>query len=117
MNIASVAEQEEEKEKEKEKDRITVTRARIVGIRDDVDLIKANMQEIHTALLGSKITNDGGLVKRIVENEIRVEKLTLRIIEVENNQGKQGVNLSNNEKIGLGIFFALLAGLIAYLKK
>ena len=70
-----------------EQEEIVKTRAGIRLMKLDVIEIKAAMAEIHTALLGSALTHDGGLVKRIVENEIRLEKLTVKVAEIEKREG------------------------------
>ena len=100
-----------------EQEKINNTRIRISGIKDDVNLIKASMQEIHTALLGSHITQDGGLVKRIVENEIRVEKLALRITEIEKNEGSQKVLTGVAYTIGGAILLAIITALATHFLK
>ena len=100
-----------------EQDKINNTRVRISGIKDDVNLIKASMQEIHTALLGSQITQDGGLVKRIVENEIRVEKLALRVTEIEKNESSQKVLSGIMYTIGGAVLLAIITAVATHFLK
>lgn len=90
------------------------TRNGILGLREDMNLIKSSMQEVHTALLGSPITMDGGLVKRIVENEVRVEKLTIRIIEIEKREGNHQITTTIMWSIGGAILLALITALVTH---
>ena len=100
-----------------EQEKINNTRIRISGIKDDVNLIKSSMQEIHTALLGSPLTQDGGLVKRIVENEMRVEKLTIRIIDIERREGSNQVTTTVIWSVGGAILLAIITGIVTQLLK
>ena len=100
-----------------EQEKINNTRIRISNIKDDVYLIKANMQEIHTALLGSPLTQDGGLVKRIVENEMRIEKLAIRIIDIERREGSNKVTTTVIWSVGGAVLLAVITGLVARLLK
>lgn len=49
----------------------------------DIHSIKQGLEEISTALLGSKLTKDGGLVRRIDDLEHRAEELEEKIEEHE----------------------------------
>ena len=53
------------------------------GLREKVNIIIESQKEIHTALLGSILTGDGGLVRRMIETEMDVKKLAAQILEVE----------------------------------
>ena len=79
MNALALTEQEE----------VLKTRAGIRLMKQDVLGIKTDITEIKTALLGSQLTQDGGLVRRMVETEINVEKLAARMTEIEKWQALQ----------------------------
>lgn len=81
MDDAALTEQEE----------IKKTRRGIRLMKDDVDSIKIDITEIKTALLGSALTKDGGLIRKIIENESRIDKLTIRVSEIESSEGNKKV--------------------------
>lgn len=54
-------------------------KTRLLLMENDVGLIKQKVEEISTALLGSNLTKDGGLIKRIVELEIKSDLLEEKI--------------------------------------
>lgn len=100
-----------------EQEKIDTTRVRISGIKDDVNLIKASMLEIHIALLGSPLTKDGGLVARIIENESRIDKLTIRVSEIENREDKQNFYIAMIWGVGVAIILAGLGAIVSHFLK
>lgn len=77
----------------------------------DIHSIKQRMEEISVALLGSNLTKDGGLVKRIAELEIKNRELEEKIDEHEKRTAKMEVY----QKImwsTIGGFVVLIAKLI-----
>ena len=74
-----------------EHEEILKTRRGIRVMKDDVDSIKIDITEIKTALLGSALTQDGGLIRKIIENESRIDKLTIRVGELESSEGNKKV--------------------------
>ena len=118
MEAAALTEQEE----------INKTRAGIRLMKQDVLGIKTDITEIKTAILGSAMTQDGGLVKRMYENESRVDKMdirineiekemTRRINEIEKTQSVEKENSAKNWAIGIGIFLALVGAIAAVIFK
>lgn len=61
---------------------------RFLSMEKDIHEIKVGMKDISTALLGSQLTKDGGLVKRIIELEGIVEQLEGKISEQEKKTSK-----------------------------
>lgn len=57
----------------------------------DIHAIKQRMEEISVALLGSNLTKDGGLVKRIAELELRSEELEEKIREHEKKTARMEI--------------------------
>ena len=55
------------------------SRNEISEIKKDVSEIKQKTEQMFYALMGNELSKDGGLVKRIVDNEVEAEKLSLRI--------------------------------------
>ena len=72
-----------------EQEEILKTRAGIRLMKLDVIEIKSGLNLIKTALIGSELTQDGGLIKRVIETEINVENLAGRMAEVEKWQTLQ----------------------------
>jgi len=61
---------------EKQNSRLEAQNTRLEHHNLHVTEMKATLDTIQSALLGNPISNDGGLVKRIVEVETSVSKLT-----------------------------------------
>lgn len=61
---------------------------RFISMEQDIHEIKLGMKDISTALLGSPLTKDGGLVKRIVELELKAEILESKIEEQDKKTTK-----------------------------
>jgi hypothetical protein len=61
---------------------------RFISMEKDIHEIKVGMKDISMALLGSPLTKDGGLVKRIIELEGIVEQLEGKINEQEKKTSK-----------------------------
>lgn len=68
---------------------------RFLSMEQDIHSIKNKMDKIHAALVGSELTNDGGLVKRIIELEGRAEKLETKLDE----QDKKTIKIELYQKI------------------
>ncbi|MBC7510882.1 MAG: hypothetical protein H7320_19375 [Ferruginibacter sp.] len=66
-----------------EQEEILKTRTGIRLMKLDVIEIRTDLTLIKTAIVGNELTQDGGLVKRMYENESRVDKMDIRINEVE----------------------------------
>lgn len=56
-------------------------KTRLLLMENDVSLIKQRVEEISMALLGSSLTKDGGLVRRIVELELKADQLEEKMEE------------------------------------
>lgn len=95
-----------------EQEEIQKTRARIRLMKLDVDEIKSGLGEIKSALLGSALTQDGGLIKRVIENESRMDKLTIRVSEIERKESEQHVYIKILWTIA-GTVLVVLAGAVA----
>ena len=74
-----------------EQEEILKTRRGIRLMKMDVIEIKTDITSIKTALIGSELTQDGGLVKRMYETESRVDKMDVRLGILENNDEKKGI--------------------------
>ena len=74
-----------------EQEEIYKTRAGLRLMKVDVVEIRTDITLIKTALVGNDLTQDGGLVKRMYENESRVDKMDIRIGVLERNDEKKGI--------------------------
>jgi hypothetical protein len=52
-------------------------------LRKELYEIKGTLHLVHSALIGNPLTNDGGMVKRMVEAEERVENIEKKIISMD----------------------------------
>lgn len=111
-----------------EQEEINKTRVGIRLMKEDVLEIRSDITLIKTALVGNELTQDGGLIKRMYENERRVDKMdirmneiekemTARIFEIEKAQSVEKENSSKNWAIGIGIFLALVGAIVAVIFK
>ena len=94
-----------------EQEEINKTRAGIRLMKVDVIEIRTDITLIKTALVGNDLTQDGGLVKRMYENESRVDKMEIRIGVLERNDEKKGIYI----KILWTVAGAILGALLAFL--
>lgn len=65
-----------------------VTHQDIALIKTQVGDLSRTLNEVHTALVGNQMTRDGGLIQRVIDSESEVEKLKLRILELESKNSK-----------------------------
>jgi hypothetical protein len=89
----------------------------ITEIKSDVADIKKKLAEMYTALMGSSLTKDGGLVNRVIESENQIELLTLRITEIEKNGHKHKLYLSIIWAIGGAIGTSIILAIISHFIK
>lgn len=64
---------------------------RFISMERDIHSIKQGLEEISTALLGNRLTKDGGLVRRIDELEINDEKIESKIEELERKTARMEI--------------------------
>ena len=83
----------------------------------DVVEIRSDITSIKTALIGSEIGQDGGLVKRMYENESRVDKMDIRIGILERNDEKKGIYIKILWTIAGAILGALVVAITAHFIK
>ncbi len=76
-----------------EQTKVDASRDEISIILKDVVDIKMKLHEMYVALMGSPLSKDGGLVFRIVNNEVEIEKLNKRIDENVKNETKNALYL------------------------
>lgn len=70
-------------EQKEERYRAAVTQGDIREIKRDVTDLAQKVGEVHAALIGSSLVQDGGLVKRLKDCEDSVEVLRVKIDEAE----------------------------------
>lgn len=94
-----------------EQQEINKTRAGIRLMKQDVEEIKTGLDLIKTALLGSPLTQDGGLIKRVGEIERRQDKLTIEVSDIARREEKQSVYIKILWTIA-GTVLVLLTGAV-----
>lgn len=100
-----------------EQEEILKTRRGIRLMKMDVIEIKSDITSIKTALIGSELTQDGGLVKRLYENESRVDKLDIRILELERKEEKKSIYINILWTITGTVFGALVVATVSHFIK
>ena len=88
----------------------------IEEIRKELQKVQTKMDDIHSALIGNPITKDGGLVYRVIEGEVQIERLNDRINEVEEKQNNRMIELEKDKAkqgIYIGIIWACGGGLVS----
>ena len=68
-----------DKEQKEQQYRVAVTQGDIREIKRDVTELAVKVNDIHVAFIGSKLADDGGIMKRIKDLEEGVEKNKERI--------------------------------------
>lgn len=85
----------------------------ITEIKANVADIKSKLAEMYTALMGSSLTKDGGLVSRVLDSEHQIERLTTRIQNIEKNseKHKQLIQIiwTASGAVGGGIVIAIIS--------
>lgn len=81
-----------------------VTQGDIRRIKEDITQVTNQVQEVHHAVVGSKLGKDGGLVQRIIDCEQTLDEIRKQIRAIENQDNKR--------EIYVRIIWALAAGLI-----
>ena len=97
-----------------EQEEIYKTRAGLRLMKVDVVEIRSDITSIKTALIGSEIGQDGGLVKRMYENESRVDKMDIRIGILERNDEKKGIYIKILWTIAGAILGALVVAITTH---
>ena len=62
-------------------------------IKKDIHEIKLSNAEIHNVLVGSKLSNDGGLIRRVANSEIKIEKIEIEVDAIKKSEIKNNVYL------------------------
>ena len=100
-----------------EQEEVYKTRAGLRLMKVDVVEIRSDITSIKTALIGSEIGQDGGLVKRMYENESRVDKMDIRIGVLERNDEKKGIYIKILWTVAGAVAGALVVAITAHFIK
>ena len=100
-----------------EQEEVYKTRAGLRLMKVDVVEIKTDITLIKTALVGNDLTQDGGLVKRMYENESRVDKMDIRIGVLERNDEKKGIYIKILWTVAGAVAGALVVAITAHFIK
>ncbi len=85
-------------------------------IRQELKKVQTKMDDIHSALIGNPITKDGGLVYRVIEGEVQIQRLNDKIDEVEKKQNERMLDLEKDKAkqgIYIGIIWACAGGILS----
>lgn len=90
-----------------------VTQRDIQQIKTEVTNLSSKLTEVHTALVGSNMAKDGGLIQRVIdsENEVAALKKRVEIIEFEKKQDRFYI------KVIWGLGGTLIAFIFAFILK
>jgi hypothetical protein len=67
------------------------TRSDVHLIKNEITSMKLKMDILHNALVGSELSADGGLIKRIVEAEKEVVDLERRVLSLEKKENNNSL--------------------------
>jgi len=81
------------------------TRSDVHLIKNEITSIKLKLTILHNALVGSELTSDGGLIKRIIESEGDLDKLREKIYKLEKRDDSLALYVR--------IIWALVSGVVA----
>lgn len=65
-----------------------VTQQDIQQIKSQVSNLSEKLTEVHTALVGSNMARDGGLIQRVIDSESEVAALKKRIDDIESKNDR-----------------------------
>lgn len=86
------------------------------GMQDRIKGIENKMDKLYLALMGSDLTNDGGLVKRIIDLEVEVEKLKTEVEKDRKARIKTEVYVYFLWAVGGGLVVTIVSRVIELLK-
>lgn len=89
---------------------VAVTQGDIRTIKREVEIVSDKVNDLHQAIVGSPLSKDGGMVQRIKDCEINLDKIKEEIEEIEKNNIKSNLYL----KIIWGMCGAIAAIIINY---
>ena len=72
-------------------ERVSVTQADIREIKSEVSILSNQFRQVYDAIVGNAMTKDGGLVQRIIDTECELEKVKLRVLELERRETKAAI--------------------------
>jgi hypothetical protein len=90
-----------------------VTKQDIYDLHAELGELKAQIEQLSVALVGSRIGKDGGLVERINKNETRINELEKKVVSVEKRNDKTDMYV----KIIWTLSGSIATGLFMYLLK
>ena len=97
-----------------ESQQVQVTQEDIRIIKHDVSKLSTTLEKVHTAIVGSELGKDGGLVQRVVEVEIEAISLSERIKIIENEKIKSDVYKKITFFLAGGVVSALIVAIIRH---
>lgn len=105
---------EETRDKEQQY-RVAVTQGDIREIKRDVTDMQQKVNELHTAFVGSTLSKDGGILKRIEDLEIALEENKQRIDAFEVNNKERMLYIKWIWGIGGALGLALITIALNYI--
>lgn len=90
-----------------------VTQQDIQQIKEQVSDLSGKLNEVHTALVGSNMAKDGGLIQRVIDGETELADLKKRIETIEFEKGQDRFYI----KVIWGLGGTLIAFIFAFILK
>jgi len=90
---------------------VAATQGDIRAIKKEVEIVSAKVDDVHQALIGSELSKDGGMVKRLLYCESEVENIKNQINSIE----KQHEKLAFYLKIIWGLGGVVLTAIVGFI--
>lgn len=110
------------KEEKEERYQVTVTQKDIRDIKQEVGTLSGKIDEVHSALIGSPLAKDGGMVQRLLDCENGIEEVKEDLVLVEKTMQEkiEEAKLANMKselyiKIIWGLGGTICAGVFAFI--
>jgi hypothetical protein len=94
---------------EQEHIQVAVTQNDIRAIKKEVEQVSGKVNEVHQALIGSPLAQDGGMVRRLHDCEKDLDALREKITVMERNNVKSELYVKIIWGVSGGLFMAIAA--------
>ncbi len=94
-----------------------VTHKDIEAVRQEFELISERVTEIHVALMGSTLSRDGGMIKRLADLEEDAEDIRLTVEAIARKNMKNNFYIHIIFAIGGALLMSIYNQIIAHLFK
>jgi len=105
----------ESKEEKEERYQVTVTQKDIRDIKKEVADLSGKVNDVHTAIIGSPLAKDGGMVQRLEDCEKSVERVSEKLENFEKDLQERTLKSELYIKIIWGLGGSIAAGIFTSL--